>query len=200
MTSFTKSERWLPVAILVLGALIVLYETDFVNPPPSYVIAQDERRPLLLKRGNVIATIPVGDWIVAVDNTGKKVLATDKLMRWDGVQITVEPPKGSEKLIKPEMIGTLYYGEAKRVGYYTGRGFIRGAQVGCIGGLVVGAIMATDPCIGPAGFLIGPIFVSIYAVPGGTAIGLLNGLVKHGRATEYSLGPGQWEIVKEELP
>ena len=184
----TNQAKQVSLAIALCGILIT------ISTP---LLAQEGARPLILRKGNKEVVIPIGDWVVATDSTGKVVLASGRHVNRGDSVLNIMSPERPEQLIPYDEIGVLYHGEAKRIGYYTKRGLVSGAKWGAIG---YSAILLPIIVESGSSIIEGVAFaISLGAYAGGlfgVYIGVVNGYAKSLRAKKYLIGPGQWEIVR----
>ena len=163
------------------------------------VLAQGGPSPLILQKEGLSVTVAHGDWIVVTAVDGVTALGIGRYAGIETGQITILGEYSN--VVSVRDIGLIYHGEHQRIGYYTGQGLLRGAQLGVVGGLALGfGLMVTDPYIGLGAFLFGPAVTSFFTIPGGMALGLLYGLGQQAQTVAYPIGPGQWEIVTERQP
>ncbi len=171
--------------------------------------AQTELQPLKLQKGNMVITIPVGDWIVATDESGLFALASGNLVLKGDSILKIQPVNEPERLVIIDEIGILYLWEQKGIGYYTVRGFLSGGKIGAYVGIPM-FLMAILSGSAPQEeaktmdyYLGGLVEVTLtMAIAGaylGTIIGTINGIFKvvfgFPASIPYPIGPGEWEIV-----
>jgi hypothetical protein len=194
-------KKTLLLSLIITAGCIGLLETGVIQFNKYSFLAQQNIRNLVLERDSERVTIPRGDWVVAVDSIGKNILASGKLVGWNGLTVTIKTPNDIDKNISAQMIGNLYHGEARRLWYYTKSGMKRGGLFGLVVGLIWGSSTSVGGCGEPAtrseALILGPTFISMFTIPGGGLIGFFNGLVRDGKATKYIIGNGEWEIVFE---
>ncbi|UCH63731.1 MAG: hypothetical protein JSU77_04595 [Fidelibacterota bacterium] len=190
--------------------ILLYYLCSSITGP---LCGQEEVRALVLRKGNDVVTIRIGDWLAVSRNGGEVVLAAGRLADWDSSRIYVQSDKGTRLMVPISKIGILHHGEARRLWYYTNKGMVYGVLAGATTGLLlsISTFWLADSgdesdflYIGTAmeslSLLFVPMTTVIYGVCGGGAgsvVGLLAGIYKHRKATVYPIGHGEWDILVE---
>jgi len=196
------------ISVLITAVAIGLVETNVVQFNKVSIHAQQEIRELVLEMNGERVTIPAGVWIVAQNAWNPDVYSGGELVGVTADELLIfDPVKDLRINIPIEDIGVLYHGEYKTVWKYTKQGLKYGGLAAVTGGLFFGAICAAgDSKLSSGnsmvenfgiGFIFGTGFTAIYTVPAGAVIGLIRGLVKKGQASEFVIGPYDWQIVYE---
>lgn len=202
-----SNQKTLLISLLVTTAAIGLVETNLIQFNKESIHAQQDIRNLVLERDGEKVTIPSGDWIVAVNAWDPEIYTGGELLGISGEGVLIkEPKKDIETNITYNDIGIIYHGEYKSVWKYTKQGLKIGGLAAVAGGLFFGVLCVTvadEYASGNSfienfglGFFGGTYITGIFTVPSGAVIGLFEGLVKKEQASEFVIGPNDWQIVQ----
>ena len=187
MKSLKNNELGLLIGLILIGSLIILYESGFIRTYPPTLIAQEQNLKIKLTKGDREVIIPNGDWIYAIDRTDSVKYYSGKYNALSDSLILLKNKKDTIYVI-PANINTLYHGEKKRGLHYTRKGALVGGLAAAGFGLyaLVEGASAEDFF-----FITG--CMSICTVPGGGLGGVIVGASKNASADEYPLtGSEAW--------
>jgi hypothetical protein len=156
----------------------------------SPIFAQEEGLPIALRKGNVVATIPIGAGILVTG--GGAMLAEGLLQRWDSEQLIIKQWLKPDAYIPIDQVETIYHVNSAK--YTRQEGITKGAVWALWIGLPAALIGKGDEDF----FYVlvnGTITISFITIPIWATIGHFKG---EGPVQErYPIGPGHWEIVME---
>jgi len=102
MRPLSRSQSYLLLATALSAGLVVLHEANLLAPLTAPLIAQEEARPLTLRKGTEMVTIPVGAWVVAVDITGKEIIGRGELVGVGGGNVIIQRLNRNDAFEKPK--------------------------------------------------------------------------------------------------
>ena len=151
---------------------------------------------LTLEKDGEQVLIPLGEWVVVSSAYEPSASVGGYLIGVTRGAIRIQENSQSiERELPISEIGSIFIGKTRSVKDYVWGGVKFGGLIAAGGGLIFGVT-----CRGlPDGLLVGGqigLLYSIITVPGGALVGYMRGKVAEGKAVEYVIGPGEWEIVK----
>ena len=192
-----NNQKTLLVGLLVMAAVIVLFETGTLMLDQNTLQAQAGMADMVLNNNGEGAIIEVGSPIFIESRTGNSLVGN--LIGVENEVIFIKEYKSDETLsFAISDVGRVVHGEQKALGKYFFKGLKYGAIGGVAGGTALWLLVISDESgfdpIEAYPFCVG--FVSMFTVPAGALGGLIKGAIKQGRAIEYVIGPTNWQIVQ----
>ena len=192
-----NNQKTLLVGLLVMAAVIVLFETGTLMLDQNTLQAQAGMADMVLNNNGEGAIIEVGSPIFIESRTGNSLVGN--LIGVENEVIFIKEYKSDETLsFAISDVGRVVHGEQKALGKYFFKGLKYGAIGGVAGGTALWLLVISDESgfdpIEAYPFCVG--FVSMFTVPAGALGGLIKGAIKQGKAIEYVIGPTNWQIVQ----
>ncbi|MAD51844.1 MAG: hypothetical protein QF847_00195 [Candidatus Marinimicrobia bacterium] len=195
-----NNQKTLLISVLVTAVAIGLVETDIIQFNKESIHAQQEFSDLVLEMDGARATIPAGDWVVAVNAWNSDIYAGGELIgvSIDGLLIR-ERGNDFEMNIPLNDIGSIFHGEYKTVGKYVREGMKKGALggLGCTALAVAMTVADGQPEDAFFVALCGSIFYGGVGTAAGAVLGFIKSQVAQENAEEFIIGPYDWQIVIE---
>jgi hypothetical protein len=176
-----NNQKTLLISLLVTATAIGLVETNVVQLKDSYLYAEPEKTPLILKKGEDVFVIEPGEQVIINDN----------------VYTYMSVDVASQTLIMENV--SIPMGDISAIHYVTGtkmkeRG-LKGLKTGGLVGAAVGAVLGSYE--GYYHYLI--LTVPMCAAVDGVALGIVGagiGFTKK-NSQAYALGDKDWRITNE---
>ena len=160
----------------------------------GFLLARDlQPSPLVLRKGDQVITIPIGDYLSAYDSAGALIAAG----QFEGIDAGRMMFNGQQHQVVPaRYVFQLRHGYP-RLGHYFVKGLRHGllaAGVWVAGGIVIG--VATG-MLDDEYYWFGVLFPPIFIGPTVATATLMWGAARQALSRRYTLGPDQWEFVLE---